>query len=82
VLDDDRRETMPAIGNRSYARSLPRTPPIQQPVFLTMPCWSITRNGSWLAAIKFCWAALLAGFRLSPAEFRRILDWFEAAGSR
>src|SRR6201981_3112528 len=37
VLDDDRRETMPAIGNRSRARSLPRTPRIQQPVFLTMP---------------------------------------------
>ena len=28
---------MPTIGNRSHARSLPRTPPIQQPVFLTMP---------------------------------------------
>jgi hypothetical protein len=32
---------MPAIGNRSHAHSLPRTPPIQQPVFLTMPPWPL-----------------------------------------
>src|SRR4029077_11280489 len=38
VLDDDRRKTMPAIGDRSHARSLRQTPPIQQAVFLTMPC--------------------------------------------
>src|SRR5882672_8594429 len=37
VLDDDRRKTMPAIRDRSHARSLRPTPPIQQPVFLTMP---------------------------------------------
>ena len=37
VLDDDRRKTMPAIGDRSHARSLRRTPPIQQAVFLTVP---------------------------------------------
>ena len=37
VLDDDRRKTMPAIGDRSHARSLRRTYPIQQVVFLTMP---------------------------------------------
>ena len=28
---------MPAIGDRSHARSLRRTPPIQQAVFLTVP---------------------------------------------
>src|SRR5258708_32195296 len=32
VLDDDRRKTMPAIGDRSHARSLRRTPSIQQAV--------------------------------------------------
>jgi hypothetical protein len=32
VLDDDRRKPMPTIGDRSYARSLRRTPPIQQVV--------------------------------------------------
>ena len=37
VLDDDRRKTMPAIGDRSHACSLRRTLPIQQVVFLTMP---------------------------------------------
>jgi hypothetical protein len=37
VLDDDRRKTMPAIGDRHHARSLRRTSPIQQVVFLTMP---------------------------------------------
>jgi len=37
VLDDDRRKTMPAIGDRSHTRSLRRTPPIQQAVFLTVP---------------------------------------------
>ena len=37
VLDDDRRKTMPAIGDRSHARSLRRTSPIRQVVFLTMP---------------------------------------------
>ena len=37
VLDDDRRKTMPTIGDRSHARSLRRTPPIQQAVFLTVP---------------------------------------------
>ena len=37
VLDDDRRKTMPAIGDQGHARSLRRTPPIQQAVFLTVP---------------------------------------------
>jgi len=37
VLDDDRRKTMPAIGDRGHARSLRRTPPNRQAVFLTMP---------------------------------------------
>jgi hypothetical protein len=37
VLDDDRWKTMPAIGDRSHARSLRRTPPNRQSVFLTMP---------------------------------------------
>ena len=37
MLDDNRRKTMPAIGDRSHARSLRRTPPIQQAVFLTVP---------------------------------------------
>jgi hypothetical protein len=37
VLDDDRRKTMPAIGDRSHARSRRRPPPIQQAVFLTVP---------------------------------------------
>jgi hypothetical protein len=41
VLDDDRRKTMPAIGDRSHARSLRRTPPIQQAVFLTVPSKAI-----------------------------------------
>ena len=34
---------MPAIGDRSHARSLRRTPPIQQAVFLTMPFASMAR---------------------------------------
>jgi len=37
VLDDDRRKAMPAIGDRSHARGLRRTPPIQQAIFLTVP---------------------------------------------
>src|ERR1700730_8574056 len=44
VLDDDRWKTMPAIGNRSHARSLRRTPPIQQAVFLTVPFWMLKKS--------------------------------------
>jgi hypothetical protein len=36
---------MPAIGDRSHARSLRRTPPIQQAVFLTVPARRIIHKG-------------------------------------
>jgi hypothetical protein len=45
VVDDDRRKTMPAIGDRSHTRNLRRTPPIQQAVFLTVPSVAISRSG-------------------------------------
>src|SRR5271169_3547278 len=53
VLDDDRRKTMPAIGDRSHARSLRRTPPIQQAVFLTVPFVVLPRR--WVVERTFSW---------------------------
>src|SRR6202047_2118613 len=49
VLDDDRRKTMPAIGDQRALSSLRRTPPIQQAVFPTVPSitFAASAPGTW-----------------------------------
>jgi hypothetical protein len=49
---------MPAIGDRSHARSLRRTPPIQQAVFLTMPLRELRRAQP---NISLAWVVRIAG---------------------
>ena len=74
MLDDNRRETMPAIGDRSHVLSLSRTPPIQHAVFLTMPC------RRFVASVDFCPGFANYGDPVRRQTYHRRLFKARAAG--
>src|ERR1700738_3859821 len=62
MLDDIRRKAVTAIGDRSHTRSLRRTPPNRQAVFLTMPL-------AWLLSLPLLESERLLGghWKIRPA---------------